>query len=112
MNDKPSFREMIVALRSEVVKDLEVATHSRDFWYVIDSIEDEPLLRWANRAATIKNPSGASMTPDEWLQLCNILTYMKHRDPMNELPWTKKQKRFCAMMVIKYWDDLEMMYFC
>jgi len=112
MNDRPSFREMIVALRAESTKDLIEATQSQDFWFVIDRLTDEDLLKWGNRAASIESPYNGPWVPSEWLQLCNILTYMKHRDPMTELPWSKKQRRFCAMMIIKYWDELEMMYFC
>jgi hypothetical protein len=78
----------------------------------MDSFNDEEILKWALRAGQIKTPAGEPWTPDEWLKLCNILTYMKHRDPMKELPWTKSQKRFCTFMIIKFWDDLEMMYFC
>jgi hypothetical protein len=107
-----SFREKIVALRDEFIHDRYNNNRTQDFWYVMDSFNDEEILKWALRAGQIKTPAGEPWTPDEWLKLCNILTYMKHRDPMNELPWTKAQKRFCTFMIIKFWDDLEMMYFC
>jgi len=107
-----SFREKIIALREEFLRDRYNKNRNQDFWYVMDTFTDEEILKWALRAGNVKSPIGEPWVPSEWLQLCNILTYMKHRDPMNELTWSKAQKRFCTFMIIKFWDDLEMMYYC
>jgi hypothetical protein len=106
-----SFREKISALREEFINDRYNHYRTEDFWYVMDSISDELILKWSLVAAHIKTPIGEPWIPDEYLKLCNILTYMKHRDPMTEMPWTKSQKRFCTFMIIKFWDEIEMDYF-
>lgn len=105
-----SFREKIVALRTTFLADRLNYNRSEDFWHVMDSISDELVLKWADRASKIKNPIDEPWIPSEWTQLCNILNYMKNLDRMTQSPWTKKQKRFCTFMIIKFWDDLDMIY--
>lgn len=108
-----SFREKIVALKNEYQKDITNVNRNSDFWYIMDSISDDLVFKWAERAAKIRNPSMFPWHPEEWRQLCQILTDYKYFDPMEqEIRWTKKQKRFCTFMVVKYWDDLEMTYYC
>lgn len=112
MTDTISFREKIIALRQETTTDLLNATQSPDFWYVVDSISDDLIYKWADRASKIKNPIHGKWIGDEWLQLNQILNYHKTYNAHTQLPWSKKQKRFCVMMIVKFWDDLEMMYYC
>lgn len=102
-----SFREKINALRGSFINDRYNSNRSEDFWFVMDSISDELVLKWADRASEIKNPVNEPWDAKEWLQLCNILHYMKTLDRKTQLPWTKSQKRFCTFMIIKFWDDLE-----
>lgn len=103
-----SFRDKIVALQKEFLRDRLNPNRTEDFWLVMDSISDELVLKWADLASQIKNPINESWDTKEWLQLCNILSYMKNIDRKTQLPWTKAQKRFCTLMIIKFWDDLEM----
>lgn len=107
-----TFREKIVALRIAFLADRDNSNRTEDFWYVMDSISDDLVLKWAERASKVKNPIGEDWTTDEWQKLCNILHYMKTYDKYNEMPWTKAQKRFCTFMIIKFWDDIEMGLFC
>lgn len=108
-----SFREKIVALKNEYQKDVSNYNRNNDFWYIMDSINDDLVFKWAERAAKIRHPTMFSWDPEEWRQLCQILNDFKHFDPMIRTePWTKKQKRFCTFMIVKYWDDLEMSYYC
>lgn len=107
-----SFREKINCLRTSFIEDRYNRDRSNDFWYIMDSISDELVLKWAERAVKVKNPIGENWTTDEWQKLCNILHYMKTYDKYKEMPWTQAQKRFCIFMIIKFWDDLEMSYFC
>lgn len=105
-----SFREKINALREEFLRDRLNSNRTEDFWHVMDSISDELVLKWAERASKVKDPIGEQWNTQEWLQLCNILSYMKNLDRKSQLPWTKAQKRFCIFMIIKFWDDLDMLY--
>lgn len=110
--EQVSFRDKITALRHEFVVDRYNSSRSEDFWYVMDTIKDQDILKWAERASKVKSPIGEPWNPSEWTQLCNIIHYMNTYDKFNELPWTKAQKRFCVFMIIKFWDDLEMSYYC
>ena len=110
--EQVSFRDKITALRHEFVVDRYNSSRSEDFWYVMDTIKDQDILKWAERASKVKSPIGEPWNPSEWTQLCNIIHYMNTYDKFNELPWTKAQKRFCVFMIIKFWDDLEMQYYC
>ena len=112
MQEQVSFREIITALQKEFVSDRYNSNRSLDFWAVMDSINDDLVLKWAERTTHIKSPIGEPWNPQEWTQLCNIIHYMKTLDRMKQLPWSKAQKRFCTFMIIKFWDDLEMMYYC
>lgn len=105
-----SFREKINALREEFLRDRLNSNRTEDFWHVMDSISDELVLKWAERASKVKDPIGEQWNTQEWLQLCNILSYMKNLDRKSQLPWTKAQKRFCIFMIIKFWDDLDMIH--
>lgn len=107
-----SFREKITALREEFLKDRYNSNRTQDFWYVMDTFKDEEILKWADRATKVKSPIGEPWNTQEFMQLCNIIHYMNTYDKFNEMPWTKAQKRFCTFMIIKFWDDLEMTYFC
>ena len=105
-----SFREKINALREEFLRDRLNSNRTEDFWHVMDSISDELVLKWAERASKVKDPIGEQWNTNEWMQLCNILSYMKNLDRKSQLPWTKAQKRFCIFMIIKFWDDLDMIH--
>lgn len=105
-----SFREKIVALRKAFLADRYNSNRTEDFWHVMDSISDELVLKWADRSSQIKNPINEPWDTQEWMKLCNILSYMKNLDRKSQMPWSKAQKRFCTFMIIKFWDDLEMIY--
>lgn len=105
-----TFRDKINALRDEFLRDRYNSDRTEDFWYVMDSISDDLVLKWAERASQIRNPVTDNWEPQEWLQLCNILSYMKNLDRNTQLPWTKPQKRFCTFMIVKFWDDLDMIH--
>lgn len=107
-----SFRDKIIALRNEYLSNTSNTNRTHDFWYVMDSISDELVMKWAERVSRIKTPIHGHYNSGEWFQLCDILHYMKTYDKYNELPWTVAQKRFCTLMIVKMWDDLEMDYYC
>ena len=110
MIEDVSFNDKIYALNKAFYQDRYNNTRTEDFWYVMDSISDELVLKWADRASKIKDPIREPWDTQEWLQLCNILSYMKNLDRKTQLPWSKSQKRFCTFMIIKFWDDLESIY--
>jgi hypothetical protein len=107
-----SFREKIVALQQEWLKDPYDDKRNKDFWYVMDSISDELIVKWADRAARIPI-AGHSIQGDasEWLAVCNILTTYNYDTDKNK-KLTPGQKRKSLFYVIRLWDDLEMRYFC
>lgn len=105
-----SFHDKIKALRVDFLQNRYNSNRSVDFWYVMDSISDELVLKWAERASKIKDPVSEQWNTQEWIQLCNIINYMKNLDTKTQYPWTTAQKRFCTFMIIKFWDDLDMLY--
>lgn len=105
-----TFSQKINALRQAFLLDRYNSNRSEDFWFVMDSISDELVLKWAERASKITDPIDEPWIPQEWMQLCNILSYMKNLDRKTQLPWSKAQKRFCTFMIVKFWDDLDMIY--
>lgn len=107
-----TFRDKIIALQKEFLRDRYNSNRSTDFWYVMDSIEDELVLKWAERALKIKSPINEPWDSKEFLQLSNIIQYMRNLDRKTQYPYTKTQKRFCIFMIIKFWDDLEMHFYC
>lgn len=107
-----TFREKIVALRIEWLRDVSNTGRDKDFWYVMDSISDDLVIKWAERAVKIRNPIHTNFISEEWMSVCNILHYMKNRNPYKESPWTLAQKRKCTFYIITMWDDLEMDHFC
>lgn len=108
-----SFREKIVSLKDAYQADVTDYNRNPDFWYIMDSISDDLVVKWAERTLQIRYPSMFPWDTGEWQQLSKILYAYKSFDPMEqEIRWTKKQKRFCTFMVVKYWDDLEMTYYC
>ena len=109
-----TFREKMVALRKCFIEQRKNDNYQydQDFWYVLDSISDDLVLKWADRASKIKSPVHSAWIVDEWHKLCNILHYMKTYDPYNQSKWTQSQKRFCTMMILNVWDDLEMDFYC
>jgi hypothetical protein len=113
MIEQVSFREKIIELRKEFINDRYNDKRTSDFWYVMDSLTDEEVIRWAERAIKIKdNFCDESWDADEWHRACNIIHYYRNYDPMVEMPWTNAQKRFLSFQIIKFWDDLELRYFC
>ena len=103
-----SFREKIVALQKEWLRDPTDTMRTPDFWFVMDSISDELTVKWAERSVKIKNTQG-TQNNEEWLNVCNILHTYNNLDKKTLTPG---QKRKCLFNVIRYWDDLEMAYYC
>ena len=77
MTEEITFRDKITALSVAFYKDRYNNNRSKEFWYVMDSINDDLVLKWADRASKIKNPIGEPWDTKEWMQLCHILSYMK-----------------------------------
>lgn len=76
---------------------------SKTFWEVISLINDQQLIFWAERATRIKTPVyGPTWIPTEWTRLCSIVDQVKNK----QHDMSVKQKRFTALMICKYWDDL------
>ena len=103
-----SFRDNIIKLQKEFLRDRYNSDRSKEFWHIADNLKDDDVILWAERATKIKgNFVNEPWISEDWRQCCNIISYYKNRDPMKQLPWTKAQKRFCTFMIIKFWDDLE-----
>lgn len=113
-----SFRDKIVYLRNEYMKDPYDAFRNKTFWNVMDSISDELVIKWTDRAVKIKQPvhypdflSTYDRT-EEWTIVNSIVHYQKTYNPHTQMPWTQSQKRKCVWAIVKYWDDLEIDYYC
>jgi hypothetical protein len=106
-----SFRDNIVTLQKEFLRDRYNSNRSKEFWHIADNLKDDDVILWAERATKIKdNFINESWNTNEWMQCNNIIHTYKNRDPMTQLPWTKAQKRFCVFQIVKFWDDLESIY--
>lgn len=106
-----TFTEKMEILRYFYNIDTTSNTRPKQFWTVMDSIDDKTVIKWAEKVVKIKTPIVETWKTDDWLQLNNILHYIKNYNPMTQMPWSKAQKRFCTFMIIKFWDDIEMYYF-
>lgn len=105
-----SFREKIVALQHEWLKDQSNFNRTNDFWHVMDSISDELAVKWGERSVNIKNTQGL-YNSEEWLSVCNILHTYKQLDK-DKQRLTPGQKRKLIFHIIRNWDDLEMASYC
>lgn len=105
----PTFREKITALHQVWSQDMDNYQRNKDFWYVMDSIETELVMKWAERAVSIKNPIHGKLIPNEWQTCCNILNTVKNSTPKIEL--SNKQKRLLIFYIITMWHDLELVYY-
>ena len=101
-----SFREKIVALQHEWLKDPYDDKRSYDFWMVMDSISDQLTEKWAERAIHLPTTNST-----EWQAVCNILHMYKIDDSKNK-KLSPGQKLKCIFYIIRMWDELEMRYFC
>lgn len=100
----------------EIFNDLQTAYHKKQeslfaldyhsnkaFWEVIGMVDDKQLIFWAERTTRIKTPLyAAAWIPTEWTRLCSIVDQVNNK----KHDMSVKQKRFTALMVCKYWDDL------
>ena len=106
-----TFREKIVTLQREFFADRYNSKRSKEFWHLMDSLSDQEVILWTERATKIKsNFINEPWDSNDWYQTNNIIHYYKTRDPMTQMPWSKSQKRFCTFQILKFWDDLESIY--
>lgn len=72
-----------------------------DFWFIINHLDNKDLIKWTNRLWQIKGlVVGKSFT-----KLTDILhNYNVHK---NLYP---KQKRWLAMTLLTYWDNISLFY--
>ena len=103
-----SFKEIFNVLQSvyhkqqDTLNGLDYYTN-KNFWEVISLVDDNQLLIWAERATRIKTPIfGPQWIVTEWTRLCSIVDQVKNKNSKGSI----KQKRFTALMICKYWDDL------
>lgn len=106
-----SFREKIVSLQNEWIKDPYNHDRSYDFWYVMDSISNELAIKYAKMAikCTKSINDNSPSDPQEWFAVCNIINdYENSKEPY----LTPGQKRKCLFHVIRFWDNIEMALYC
>jgi hypothetical protein len=106
-----SFREKIVALQHEWLKDPYDDKRTNDFWYVMDSISDELAIKYSKFAVKCKQSinDNSPSDPNEWIAVCNIINYYENSDKQ---VLSVSQKRKCLFHVIRFWDNIEMTLFC
>lgn len=73
---------------------------NRDFWYIVDRLDMNHLVLWANRLVISKHLSNND--PEAWLDVIDIIRLTR----VPEVKLTNKQKRYMAMCVISYWNEL------
>ena len=101
--NKFSFAEMISALQLTRLKAQKYENDKlldRDFWYIIDNLENDKL--WGMRMLKKK----WIVQGKNFIKVCGVLTEYEESKS-----WTPKQKRFLAMLIIQNWDDVSLDYF-
>jgi hypothetical protein len=104
-----SFSEIIPQLQKAYNKQQDLYSTldykaNKTFWEIIKLLPDRDLLLWGDRVCSIKPVIGNPWVPTEWTRICSIIDQVKNR----KTKWSDKQRRFVALMIIKYWDDLEL----
>lgn len=103
--NKFSFAEMISALQLTHLKAQKYENEKlldRDFWYIIDHLENDKLYLWGMRMLKKK----WIIQGTNFMKVCGVLTEYEESKS-----WTLKQKRFLAMLIITNWDDVSLEYF-
>ena len=112
-----SFRDKIVALRDEWRLNPIDEQKDPNFWIIMNSISEELAVKWGNRLLELKYQN---IVIDDFLSLRDILWSYKYNKSIEQKVFydgeyhyiTKKQKLKILFKVIKFWDDLEMSYYC
>jgi hypothetical protein len=78
----------------------------------MDSISDELIMKWAERAIRIIRPFHSVFNSAEHQTVVNILHYQRTYDPNTQMPWTQAQKRKCVFYIMSVWYDLELGHYC
>lgn len=75
-------------------------TNNNQFWKQIDNLDIKHLHLWGDRLSRTTYLSNDN--PKEWLTLLDLNRLANNKD----IQLTQKQKRYYALMIIKYWNDL------
>lgn len=74
------------------------------FWAMIDKLDNKHMVLWAERLSLTKYLSNDS--GNDWLKLMDIIKLAKN----SNIELTQKQKRFCVLSTVKYWNYLSAYY--
>lgn len=102
--NKFNFTEMICALQLTKLKAQREKNDKlldKDFWYVVDHLDNETLFTWGERM--IKNKQ--LLQGANYVKIVGILH--DYRQIHN---YSRKQKRALSMMLINYWDEVSLDY--
>ena len=103
--NKFSFAETISSLQLTYLNAIKYENDKlidSKFWYTLDHLENDKLHLWGMRMLKKKY----IVQGKNFNKVCGVLT-----DWENKNFWTKKQKRYLAMMIISNWDDVSLDYF-
>lgn len=124
--NEPSFRDKIVALQKEWLKNPVDDQKDPDFWIIMDSISEELAYKWAHRLSQMsfrdlqQNNITIINSNADLLSLRDILSLYDYNKKNDKNIFydgkyhkiTRSQKFLLLFKVIKYWDHLEMAYYC
>jgi hypothetical protein len=79
-------------------------TNNNRFWAKVDKFDNNHLILWCERLTQTKYLSNDSGS--DWLKMIDIIKLAKN--PNIEI--TKKQKRFCILTLLKYWNYISAYY--
>jgi hypothetical protein len=95
---------------TEILDDLYYSYSENDymknnaFWKKVDNLDINHTVLWAERLTITKHLSNDS--GKDWLKMMDIIKLAKN--PNIEI--TKKQKRFCVLTTLNYWNYLSSYY--
>lgn len=86
----------------EIITELKFAlekgqTDNKDFWYIVDHLDERHLLRYLEALSKTKQLNG-----HDWYQLTSIINLVKYK----KIKWSKRQKRASTMMLIKNLNEV------
>jgi len=75
------------------------------FWNKVDKFDEVHLVLWCNRLTKgkyLSNDSG-----EDWIKMMSIVRLIKNPD-IEKI--SVKQKRFCVLTLLKYWNHMSSFY--
>lgn len=78
--------------------------NNNSFWKKVDKLDNNHMVIWCERLTITKHLSNDSGR--DWLKMMDIIKLAKN----SNIEITQKQKRFCILTMLNYWNYLSSYY--